>query len=391
MNTLGGPPVTVAAVVVLGAIATFSLGVEPAIAAQLGLQLRLPPHATALLLSTEIGASMLATLPGLLWSRRIAPRAVAVTATVAYIAANLLSSRYPVYGALLVSRALAGLAGGTLLIVVLAAAAGCANAERVYGAWVIGQLLAATAGLYGLPRLFATMGLQAAYLIMALATIFSLPLVMGLSGQLARGASDVAAPLGRQRSRAAGTLGVLFLFYASVGGIWAFAADRGAAARIAAPQIAAVLAAGSLTGIFSAILAAWIGQSRWRTRWLLAGHSTLACALALFAAADSDWAFAASVILLQLAWSFTAPFLLALAADAGPPASMMSAANFILGAGLTAGPLLTGNLLELPGTIRLAAAASSGLLVASAMLVAWCAQVRVGARCDPGNPDGMAS
>jgi predicted MFS family arabinose efflux permease len=382
---------TVAAVVVLGAIATFSLGVEPAIATQLGLQLRLPPHMTGLVLSAEVGACMLASLPGLLWSRRVAPRALALIAALAFVAANLLSSLYPTYVPLLAWRALAGLACGTLLIVVLAGAARCANPERVYAAWVIGQILPATAGLYGLQRLFATAGLQAVYLLMALAMILSLPLIRGLPRRPAPNARDLATPRGHRLSQAAAALCVLFLFYASVGGIWAFAADRGAAAGIAAPRVATELAAASLAGIAGAALAAWIGQSRWRTRLLIAGHGTLACALVLFAVGDSDWMFAASAILLQIAWSFTAPFLLALAAATGAPGSMMSSANFVLGAGLTAGPLLTGNLLELPGAFVLAAAASGLLLGAGTILLAWCTSVGADAPRDGGDQGVPAS
>lgn len=391
VKTLGGAPMTVAAVVVLGAIASFSLGVEPAIAMQLGLQLRLPPHMTGLLLSAEVGASMLASLPGLLWSRRVAPRAVAVIAALAYVAANLFSSLYPAYVSLLAWRALAGLAGGTLLIVVLAGAARCANPERVYGAWVIGQTLPATAGLYGLQRLFATAGLQAAYLLMALAMILSLPLVRGLPRHPAPNSRDLATPRGHRLSQAAAALSVLFLFYASVGGIWAFAADRGAAAGIAAPRVATELAVASLAGIAGAALAVWIGQSRWRTRLLIAGHGTLACALVLFAAGDNEWVFAASAIVLQIAWSFTAPFLLALAADTGAPGSMMSSANFILGAGLTAGPLLTGNMLELPGAFSLAAAAAGLLLLAGTIVLAWSVRGAPAAPRDGGAQGAPAS
>jgi hypothetical protein len=147
----------------------------------------------------------------------------------------------------------------------------------------------------------------------------------------------------------------------------------------------------SLAGIAGAALAVWIGQSRWRTRLLIAGHGTLACALVLFAVGDSDWMFAASAILLQIAWSFTAPFLLALAAATGAPGSMMSSANFVLGAGLTAGPLLTGNLLELPGAFVLAAAASGLLLGAGTILLAWCTSVGADAPRDGGDQGVPAS
>jgi predicted MFS family arabinose efflux permease len=87
-------------------------------------------------------------------------------------------------------------------------------------------------------------------------------------------------------------------------------------------------------------------------------------------------------VLLQAAWSFTAPFLLSLAAEIEPAGSLMIPANFVLGAGLAAGPLITGFVLEANGGFGAAAGLGTLLLLAGLILL-W-TYSRLNAR--PGSP-----
>ena len=369
MTALGGPPLAVAAVVVLGALATFTLGVEPAIAARVGEQLMLAPPAVARILSAELGASMVAALATLLWYRHLGLRTVAVAASLLFIAANLWSEAWPTYGSLVAARGAAGLAGGTLLIVVLAAAARCRNPGRVYAAWVVGQTLSASAGLYALPAVFGHFGLAGVYGLLGLATLLALPLIPGLAAYPDRTPAEDVGHVPRHAVAAGSALGVLFLFYASVGGIWAFAADRGGEAGFGAIQVATALALANAIGMSGAMLAAAIAGRGWTVHCLLIGHAVLAGALLMFATAQQVWAYTLAVVLLQFAWSFAAPFLLAQVAACGSAAPMMSLANVVLGAGLTAGPLLAGAMLERPGRFGPAVGAALALLAAGAMLL----------------------
>jgi predicted MFS family arabinose efflux permease len=380
----GGPPWTVAAVILLGAIAGFSLGTQPAVAAQLAGEFHLTGRATALLLTVEGAAAMLTSVLVFWGTRMFSARALASAAGVLFVVANLLASRCENYEALLLSRALAGLGGGTVMIISLMSAAGCSNPERVYGGWVVGQTLASTAGLYFLPRLFSFHGIATAYFLMAMAMLLAIPLMSGFSSSRACPAANDARiqsalelstgdgyPRVGQRSIAAAcSLLALFLFYTSIAGIWAFAASRGAAAHLPAEQVTADLSAANIVSLLGALLAAWIGHSARRHRFILAGHMLLALSLLLFAIADTGPIFAASVILLQIAWAFGAPFLLSLNAAIEPGGSIMIPANFALGAGLAAGPLLTGFLLDMHSGFVLAAAAS-GAMIAMGLLALW--------------------
>jgi predicted MFS family arabinose efflux permease len=358
------------AVVVFGAITTLSLGTEPAITTQLERELRLPSHVAGLLVGTEFVASMLAALPAAMLCRRASPRRVAVISALTFLLANLCAGFDAAVPALFIWRALSGFAGGALLVAVLATAARCQNPDRVYAIWVTGQTLASAAALDLLPPLLQTHGLRSVYLLMAFATVLALPLLRSLWRQPSPPTAARPAEPGR-RSETLGALSVLGLFYAVASGTWAFAADRGATSGLVSSQVSAWLAAANIAGIGGALLAAWIGQSRARTLLIVAGHGQMVIVLGLLASANSAIAFAVFALLLQFAWSFTAPFLLAQAAVAGQPDETMGAASCVMGAGLAVGPILTGALLERQGGYPLAAAGSGVLLVAALLLLAW--------------------
>jgi len=381
---LGGPPLTVVAVTLRGAIAGFSLGTQPAVAAQLAGEFHLTGRATALLLAVEGAAAMLTSLLVFWGARMVSARTLACAASVIFVLANLLASRYQSYEALLFCRALAGLGSGTVMIISLMSAAGCSNPERVYGGWIVGQTLASAAGLYFLPTLFSYHGIAGAYFLMAMAMLLAIPLVSGFnSSRACRAANDARIQSALELSRGGGyarvgprwiaaacSLLALFLFYTSIAGIWAFAASRGAAAHLPSEQVAADLSTANIVSLLGALLAAWIGHSARRQQFILAGHLLLALALLLFAIADAEPIFAASVILLQIAWAFGAPFLLSLNAAIEPGGSVMITANIALGAGLAAGPLLTGFMLDMHCGFVLAAA-TSGAMIAMGLLALW--------------------
>lgn len=384
-EVLGGPPLTVAAVVLLGAIAGFSLGTQPAVAVQIAREFHLTSGATALLLTSEGMAAMLATALVFWGARMFSPRALGCAAAVIFVLANVLARRYENYDVLLVCRAFAGLGGGTVMIISLMSAAGCSNPERVYAGWIVGQTLASTAGLYYLPRIFPFYGVAGAYWLMSAAMLVAIPLLAGFSSKRARTPADKPRLDGTPGAHgrigagrwmpAARSLLALFLFYTSVAGIWAFAGSRGEAAHVPSGQIATDLSAASMISLLGALLAGWIGHSARRHRFILAGHLLLASAFLLFAIADTEPIFAASVILLQIAWAFGAPFLLSLSAAIEPRGSLMIPANFALGAGLAAGPLLTGLMLDTRSGFPLAAAASGAMIALG--LLALCSGRRL--------------
>jgi predicted MFS family arabinose efflux permease len=361
----------IAAVVAFNAVGIFSFGVEPVLASELQRQLGLPPDRVGILLAVEFGGSMLATIPALLWSRRVPARTVALTTAGAFIVANAVCIHYQSYPSLLLSRALAGLAAGTLVILTLTVAARTAQPARTYGLWVIGQTLLAALGLLFFPQLSARFGIGTLYGLMAGGMLAVLPLAQAFDAVTApvtkrpgsRGLTQL--PAGRIRSSVAILL-VLFLFYMAAAGLWAFAGERGRELSLSPTVVGPCLATAYLLSIGGAGMASRIGAMD-RSRLLLTviGHVALAMAAVLFAVKGGLTVFIAFAVVLQLAWAFTAPLLLAAAAAIEPAGWLMAPANFILSAGLSAGPLLAGPLIERPDGAREVAWVSMALLTSS--------------------------
>jgi len=127
------------------------------------------------------------------------------------------------------------------------------------------------------------------------------------------------------------------------------------------------LAIATIAGIGGAALASVIGRSRTHAARL--GHATAALAILLFAMNAGTAIYVAAICLLQIAWCFTAPFLLAICATSGRADAMMSATNLTLGAGLAVGPLMAGQLLETPGAFVSVSLGAGALLTTGVLFL----------------------
>lgn len=356
------------AVVAFNAISLFSVGIEPILAAGLVSDLALPEHQAGAVLSAEFGGTIVATFPALAWARRVPARWVTLAAALLFLATNLASARLLTYGSLLALRALAGLAEGTLLILTLTIAARAPQPARLYGWWVIGQTIVAAAGLLFFPQLSAHFGLAAIYNAMALGTVLTAPLAWCFSGTEPSVIDDGGGPMLPWRDAIA-VLAVLFLYYVVAGGMWAFAADRGNELHLSQQTVGYLLGAAYLISLAGAGLAACVGAPSRCKELAVMGHVGLGLALVPFALAGGTGSFAVFAIVLQLAWAFSAPLLMTLVAEIEPAGSMMSSATFVMGAGLTVGPLIAGYLFEARGGPTMLALCFAVVIAASAALL----------------------
>ncbi|MFL6605822.1 MAG: MFS transporter [Steroidobacteraceae bacterium] len=380
---------TVVAVVVLNAVGIFSFGIEPVMASQLHQRLGLPSPAVALLLAAELSGSMLAAIPAAMWSRRAPARVVALLAATLFIIANAVSAYYQTYQLLLFARGLAGLAGGTLAVLTLMIAAQAPQPARIYALWVLAQTLLAVPGLMLFTSLSARFGLGTLYAVMAAAMVATLPLAWVLDPirpVVADGTRAVRATRASARriGDAAAPLLILFMIYALANGLWAFAAERGNQLHLSADGVDASLSAAYLISLGGAGLASWIGAPHRCRKLALIGHIALSLAALLFALDGGFAVFATFTIVLQLAWAFTAPLLLAIAARLEPAGWAMAPANFLLTAGLAVGPMVTGFLIDAQHGPRTIALLSAAVLACSLALLTTVRDLATRDRCDPG-------
>ena len=377
-NWLGGGRFEVAAIVGFSAVGALGLAAQPAIAAQFDAQLGLTAGQVGALFTVEGLGGTLSSLLMLLRLRALSRSRMALAAVLLFVAANAASAAWLDYRLLLASRAAAGMAEGMLVVLSLSAAASMDNTDRVYGLWVIGQGGLGSLVLLALPALFSRFGLGGFYGGLALVMLPMIPLVRGLSSRppVPAATREAAPRAAGRRAQICALLAATLCFYGCIGGVWAFAANRGIAEGISGETVTLLLAAASGLGIAGALVAAWIGRTERRVAMILSGQCLLGVALFVLGEMPGAAPFGLSVALVQLVWCFVAPFLLALAAELDPSGAVMAPLNLMLGSGLAGGPILVGTMIDRRGDVGQAAVMPALLLAVSLLLMLGLAVAR---------------
>ncbi|WP_269504339.1 MFS transporter [Burkholderia sp. IMCC1007] len=361
---------TLVALVVFAAITPLLLLVAPAVAGQLATQLGLSASQIGTYFFVELGAFSLATVPSYLWLGRADARRVAACAIALFGAGNLLTAVWmPGFVALLALRAVTALGGGSLMVLCMTSAATSENSDRVYGLWVVGQLIAGAIGLFVLPHVFAAFGLRALYVALAVLAVIAAPLSRGFSATL--GARATSAQATRDavsdtpRLSVALAIGAVLTFYLAIGSVWTFASRAAAQAGLDPQSTGNVLAIASVMGIAGAALASCAGGRVARRAMLAAGYALLAASLVALAALPHASGYGAAIFAFKFAWTFVLPFILATVAQIDRSGRLVATLNFVIGAGLAAGPLLAGLLLDAGGTMHTLFAIATAVAIAS--------------------------
>ncbi|MCA8280241.1 MFS transporter [Burkholderia cepacia] len=361
---------TLVALVVFAAITPLLLLVAPAVAGQLATQLGLSASQIGTYFFVELGAFSLATVPSYLWLGRIDARRVAAFAIALFGAGNLLTALWmPGFVALLALRAVTALGGGSLMVLCMTSAATSENSDRVYGLWVVGQLIAGAIGLFVLPHVFAAFGLRALYVALAGLALLAAPLSRGFPSSL--GART--APAQHARGAAARTpqgsivlaIGAVLTFYLAIGSVWTFASRAAAEAGLDPQSTGNVLAIASVMGIAGAALASCAGGRLARRAMLTAGYALLAASLVALAVMRQAGGYSAAIFAFKFAWTFVLPFILATVAQIDTSGRLVATLNFVIGAGLAAGPLLAGLMLDAGGTMHALFTAATAVAILS--------------------------
>ncbi|KWZ35572.1 MFS transporter [Burkholderia anthina] len=361
---------TLVALVVFAAITPLLLLVAPAVAGQLATQLGLTASQIGTYFFVELGAFSLATVPSYLWLGRIDARRVAAFAIALFGAGNLLTALWmPGFAALLALRAVTALGGGSLMVLCMTSAATSGNSDRVYGLWVVGQLIAGAIGLFVLPQVFAAFGLRALYVALAVLALLAAPLSRGFPSSLGMRTASARTAHGdvphTPRSFVVLAIGAVLTFYLAIGSVWTFASRAAAEAGLDPQSTGNVLAIASVMGIAGAALASCAGGRLARRAMLAAGYALLAASLVALAAMRHGGSYSAAIFGFKFAWTFVLPFILATVAQIDTSGRLVATLNFVIGAGLAAGPLLAGLMLDAGGTMRALFAAATAVAIVS--------------------------
>ena len=157
-------------------------------------------------------------------------------------------------------------------------------------------------------------------------------------------------------------IGAALTFYLAIGSVWTFASRAAADAWLDPQATGNVLAAASVVGIAGAALASCVGGRFARRAMPAAGYALLAASLV---ARPHATGYGAAIFAFKFAWTFVLPFILASVAQIDTSARLVATLNFVIGAGLAAGPLLAGLMLDAGGTMRVLFAAATAVSIAS--------------------------
>lgn len=358
---------TLVALVVFAAITPLLLLVAPAVAGQLATQLGLSASQIGTYFFLELGAFSLATVPSYLWLGRVDARRVAAFAIALFGAGNLLTALWmPGFVALLALRAVTALGGGSLMVLCMTSAATSENSDRVYGLWVVGQLIAGAIGLFVLPHVFAAFGLRALYVALAALALLAAPLSRGFPSSLGERATPARnAAAQTPQSLVVLAIGAVLTFYLAIGSVWTFASRAATEAGLDPQSTGNVLAIASVMGIAGAALASCAGGRLARRAMLAAGYALLAASLVALAVMRHAGGYSAAIFAFKFAWTFVLPFILATVAQIDTSGRLVATLNFVIGAGLAAGPLLAGLMLDAGGTMRVLFSAATAVAIVS--------------------------
>lgn len=338
---------TIVRVVVFSAIVPLALLVAPILTTQLIAERGLSPAEVGDYFLFELGGISLASLPALWWMRRFGSRQIAPVAAIIFIAGNLLSIAAPALPLLFPARLVTALAGGALMLLCLNAAGAAPNRDRVFGWWISGQLVLGAIGLSLLPRLFASFGLNAFYLLLAAMMAAALPLTFRFDAPTI--ADAPSAGKGNAFLLPAIAMIAVFAFYVGLGGSWAFMSVIAAQSGLKPLPVADTIAIASLLGIAGALLATFLGGRTSRGRFLIGGYALLFAAVLMLLGRLSLTGFTGAAYAFKFSWTFTLPFILAAIASRDRSGGIMAWINLVIGFGTSIGPVITGRIFESAG------------------------------------------
>ncbi|TEV42686.1 MFS transporter, partial [Burkholderia cepacia] len=160
-------------------------------------------------------------------------------------------------------------------------------------------------------------------------------------------------------------IGAVLTFYLAIGSVWTFASRAAAEAGLDPQSTGNVLAIASVMGIAGAALASCAGGRLARRAMLTAGYALLAASLVALAVVRQAGGYSAAIFAFKFAWTFVLPFILATVAQIDTSGRLVATLNFVIGAGLAAGPLLAGLMLDAGGTMHALFTAATAVAIVS--------------------------
>lgn len=340
---------------VYSAVLYMVLLIAPVITSKLVEQFGLSATQVGGLLSLELGAFSLATVPAYLWLRRVNLVTATQVFTIIAVLGNIISGLVDSYVLLVICRVITSLAAGSITVIILGLSGKAANPGRAYGLFVAAQLVMGAVILALFPSIFATLNVSAIYWTMAGLAALCIPAAKQINPDALRVSSETKAVASTAQTRqfplslAVLGLAAVFFFYVGLSSVWSFMGQIAANANLDLGTTSLILSLATLPGIASSVLATWLGDSPWRRAFLIGGYLAMTASIALLFGLTGALQFALAAVVFKFAWTFVLPYLLTSISDLDSNGQLMNSTNLMIGSGFALGPALGGVLIESSG------------------------------------------
>jgi predicted MFS family arabinose efflux permease len=361
-------PASIAAIVLLGAVAVAGFNIQPMYLGALADHLGFSAEQLGLIAGAEIAGGALAGVAAISWVRRWNWQRVALVALLVLGIGNLASAYVTNFESLVVIRFLTGFLGiGTNYALAIAALSDTHHTERNFSIAVVTQVSIAMAGFMILPSFIGESGTSAVFLPLAAIAFLLVPFLKFL-------------PVGGQRESVAVTetaatsswpiwlvLACQCAWYLGIGGVWAFVERIAVGAGIDAEGIGNALAIGMAVGLLGAFVAAIVADRFGRIIPFAVAMLGQVVAVWLLSGLEDLNGLIIAICLYNGTWNFALPYIFSMAALADTGGRLVVLMSTAQAVGLTFGATLGGAVIGRYGLLAVTwqggAAAIAALLI----------------------------
>ncbi|VAW02036.1 hypothetical protein MNBD_ALPHA01-1829 [hydrothermal vent metagenome] len=338
---------TIAAVSLLAAITPAPAVLSPLLVGIYVTDLGISPQQGGYLIASELIGAALSTFSTLFLIGRVSWHRILYCSLAIIIFCYLLSVVITSIDVLMTVRFISGLALGTVMTLTIVVSGMMKNQERAFGFWSLGQIIFAVISFAIFPLIFPVIGLQGFFVIMAVmmsALLFPVRF-MPRAGRAEHNKGFGGIPVKTKKLAPFGLL-ALFLFYAAIGGVWAYVERIADQAGFKADLIGYILSISSLAGVVGAAAATWVSKRYGRFLPSLCGYLLIAAGMLLLFGLESVLFYTLASLIFKFSWWFTAPYLLANMTNLDPSGRIAIIVNFVVACGMGLGPALAALVLD---------------------------------------------
>jgi len=288
--------------------------IQPLYVGTLTDQLGFDPQQVGWISGAEFGGTVVVSIAGFFLIHRLNWRLVIAAALTVQAIGNFASGYFTSFTELLILRLTTATFGmAPLYIVAIAILSNTSRVSRNFSLVVFGQMLLAIASLALLPDFIPHHGLATLFVPFACLGLIALPLLY-LVPEGAKGRTGAPQPTRPEDSNAttsivpaAGVLVVQVIWYAGIGGVWAFIERVGVAGGLAAGDVADALAVGMGVGLIGALSAGYLTERLGRIPPFLTGMLFQVVAIAILLNTVTPGSFLLSVCIYNFMWNLCLP------------------------------------------------------------------------------------